>query len=103
MFTVIDLAMRRAVREALTSEGLSLAYDRVMERLRVAGDFACVADLAGVAELADAFGVTKSAVCNWSVKGTGAGDFPEPVCTLAMGKIYSLEAVQHWRAGELAT
>jgi len=50
-------------------------------------------NLAGVAEIAARFGVSRRAVGYW-VASTG---FPAPVATLAAGPVYDLTEVEGWR------
>lgn len=54
-------------------------------------------DLAGVAEVATALGVSRTQVQTWDSRRARNG-FPEPVARLACGPIYALSAVLEWRA-----
>lgn len=51
------------------------------------------ANLAGVAEIATRFGVSRRAVGYWVT----ADGFPDPVATLAAGPVYDLTEVEDWR------
>jgi hypothetical protein len=55
-----------------------------------------LADLAGGAEIADALGVTRALVNEWSRRDYL--DFPAPVVTLAAGRFYRLSEVLEWHA-----
>jgi hypothetical protein len=48
--------------------------------------------LAGVAELAERYGVSRQAVSNWAHRG-----MPSPVLTLASGPVYDVRQVDAWR------
>lgn len=52
-----------------------------------------VDDMAGIAELAELFCVTKPCVSNWTTRHK---NFPKPVLKLSMGPIYSIAQVQRW-------
>jgi len=91
---VIDRACRAAILRALAAEGLGVAADRVFSELRAAGSFVALDDLTGVAELAVEHGVGKSTISNWAARYPG--DFPAPLATFAMGKLYSRSDVREW-------
>jgi hypothetical protein len=48
---------------------------------------------AGIAEIAEHFSVSKSAVTNWVARNP---DFPEPIIELRMGKVWDLDLVVDW-------
>lgn len=50
-------------------------------------------ECAGISELAEYFGLTKSAVSNWPARHP---DFPKPVRIFAMGPMYVLAEVEEW-------
>lgn len=52
-----------------------------------------VSDLAGIAEIAARFGVTRQAVCNWGVRHR---HFPQPVVVLKSGPVYDMTEIVHW-------
>lgn len=54
-----------------------------------------VADLAGVKELGDVFGVTAAAVCNWAKR---YDTFPQPVAKIGGTRIYRISEVRRWKA-----
>lgn len=51
-----------------------------------------VDQLVGAAEIADLLGVSRQRVTQL----TSRGDFPRPVATLAMGKIWRRDDVEEW-------
>jgi hypothetical protein len=53
-----------------------------------------IPELAGVAEIASAFSVNRSAVYYW----TRQPGFPEPVAELSTGRVWVLDAVRVWRS-----
>ena len=55
-----------------------------------------VSDLAGIAEIAARFGVTRQAVCNWVVRHR---HFPQPVVILASGPVYDMKEIVRWHEG----
>jgi hypothetical protein len=57
--------------------------------------FVSVDDLAGLAEIADALGVSRQAVSNWTA-GRSRESFPPPLKCLRCGPLYSLSAVKAW-------
>lgn len=52
-----------------------------------------VANLVGLAEVAELFGVTRQAVTNWQARHD---DFPKPVLSLRCGPIYNLPDIKRW-------
>lgn len=61
-----------------------------------------VADLVGVAEIAERLRVPRTTVSMWAARRSANG-FPAPVKPLAMGPVYDFGAVQRWhdrKAGE---
>lgn len=57
------------------------------------------ADLGGLAEVANACGVTRQAVLNWPKRYS---DFPAPVVRLAATPVWRLTEVVAWRSAQLA-
>ena len=51
-------------------------------------------DIVGVPEMAERFGVNRSAIYYW-IRQDG---FPEPVANLRSGRLWSLAAVEAWRS-----
>lgn len=58
-------------------------------------------ELAGVAEIAEAAGVSKAVVGNWIIRRPKG--FPKPVAILAMGQVFDLERVLSWYAERRAS
>lgn len=54
--------------------------------------------LAGVAEIAALFLVSRTVVSNWDARRDRNG-FPLPVCRLASGPVYDVNEVLSWYAG----
>ena len=52
-------------------------------------------DLVCSTDIAEMFGVTRSAVSNWAARTSGT-PFPEPVARIGMGPLYSRKAVLAW-------
>lgn len=52
-------------------------------------------EFAGVAEIAQEFGVGRSVVSMWDFRRATNG-FPEPVARLAAGPVYDMTAVRAW-------
>lgn len=88
------MVCQAAIRRALAAEGVALVAERVLAELHAAGSFVALDDLTGVAELAAVYRVGKSAVSNWAARYE---DFPEPLRSFAMGKLYSSSEVAEWR------
>ena len=58
-------------------------------------------ELAGIYEVAEAFGVPKSTASMWYTRRAVNG-FPEPVTVLQMGAVFDLAAIRRWAAGRVA-
>lgn len=54
-------------------------------------------EYAGVAEIADEFGVTRTNVSMWDRRRRISG-FPDPIVRLAAGPIYDMREVRAWYA-----
>jgi predicted DNA-binding transcriptional regulator AlpA len=57
-----------------------------------------IADLVGLTEIAEMYGVTKNVASGWTRKHT----FPRPVHTLRMGPMWDRKQVRSWRATDPA-
>jgi predicted DNA-binding transcriptional regulator AlpA len=57
-----------------------------------------IADLIGLTEIAEMYGVTKNVASGWTRKH----DFPNPVHTLRMGPMWDQHKVRAWKTPELS-
>jgi hypothetical protein len=58
-------------------------------------------ELAGIAEIAEEFGVPRTTASMWDTRRASNG-FPEPVARLAAGPVFDLAEVREWASGRVA-